>query len=102
MLMRDLSDFKYYSHNGQRWLAVYVTKDNVEGIAKRSGLIEPVNERNETFCFGIMALASVNQWLVIKLDQHDNRPISRSVVYPKIFERDYKYMTRRNAKRDDQ
>lgn len=99
-MKRDLSDFEYYSKGGRRWLAVYITKENVAGISKRSGLIEPLNKSNETFCFGVMCLARVNQWLVIKLDQHNDRPMSRDVVHPKIFERDYKYMARKNLMKD--
>lgn len=95
-MKRDLSDFQYYSKSGRHWLAVYVTRDNVESISKRSGLIEPLSKDNNAFCFGIMSIARVNQWLVLKLDQRNNLPISRNVVYSKIFERDYKYMKRKN------
>jgi len=92
-MKRDMSDFKYYSHNGRRWLAVFVTADNLEDISAKTELISPFGK---AFCFGIMAVASVDQWLVIKLDQRNDRLMSKDVVNPRIFERDYKYMARKN------
>lgn len=95
-MKRDLSDFKYYSHSGKRWLAVFITKDNLEDISKKSGLIVPFNKWNTSFCFGILAVARVDQWLVLKLDQRNDRPMSRDVISPWLFERDYKYMVNKN------
>ncbi len=93
----DLSDFKYYSKDGRRWLAVYITKENLPEIAKCSGLIEPLDANNDAFCFGVMCISNVNRWLIVKLDQRNDRPISLETDATCIFERDYRYMSRENG-----
>ncbi|WP_353891478.1 hypothetical protein [Latilactobacillus sakei] len=93
---RDLSDFRYYSRGGRRYLAVFITKDNLIDIQNKTGLIEALNEANESFCYGFMALASVDQWLVLDLDMRTNKPKRRLVESKWVFERDYKYMVRKN------
>ncbi|WP_076645607.1 hypothetical protein [Latilactobacillus sakei] len=93
---RDLSDFRYYSRGGRRYLAAFITKDNLLDIQNKTGLIEALNEAHETFCYGLMALACVDQWLVLELDMRTNKPKRRLVESKWFFEREYKYMVRKN------
>lgn len=95
-MKRDLGDFRYYSRGGRRYLAVFVTKDNLVDIQNKTGLIEALNETNESFCYGLMALASVDQWLVLGLDMRNNQPNTRNVIGKTFFNSEYKYMTRKN------
>lgn len=93
---RDLSDFRYYSRAGRRYLAAFITKDNLLDIQNKTGLIEALNEAHESFCYGLMALACVDQWLVLGLDMRNNQPKTRKVVGKTFFDSEYKYMTHKN------
>lgn len=97
----DLSDFRYYSKGGRRYLAVFITTDNLRDIQAKTGLIEALNDDNESFCYGVMALAGVNQWLVLGLDMRNDQPKRRYVVGEQVFKRDYKYMARKNDELGD-
>lgn len=96
-MVRNLSDFKWYYSNldHRRYLAVYVTDESAKKIGERSGLWSMFGY---AMCIGIMSLARPDCWIVVKVDQRDNRLMSQRAVDNLSFERNYRLMKKQDYK----
>lgn len=85
----NLADFKTYRDlkTNRKVKAVYVTDENAKQLGEKSGLWAMFGK---AMCFGIMALARTDQWVIIDVNQRTGKPRRIYFASQSIFKNNFK------------